>query len=115
MPILRDLKVLFTGVTLSVAACSSPPVVDTHIDEAQARKLVLKSYHELFRNAYARDEKSGTYERYPQLEASDLTYAEYRGDAWLVQADPPAGFMLKARVGKDGSWVEFTSVGFNDW
>lgn len=88
---------------------------ENHIDEAAARALVLKNYDSLFRHAYARDQQTGEYERYPTLTVSDLKYAEFRGDAWLVQADPPSGFLLRARVGKNGEWVEFTAVGFNDW
>ena len=77
--------------------------------------LVLKEYDALFHDAYARDKRTGEYERYPKLDASDLKYVVLRGDAWLVQADPPSGFLLRARVGSAGDWVEFTAVGFNDW
>lgn len=76
---------------------------------------MLKNYDTLFHHAYTRDKQTGEYERYPALTASDLKYAEFRGDAWLVQADPPSGFLLRARVGKNGDWVEFTAIGFNDW
>jgi hypothetical protein len=106
------------GVSMALlfaAGCPTREAVNTHIDEVRARAAVLKSYRQLFQNTYARDARTGEYERYPLLDLADLKYAEFRGDAWLVRADPPSGFIVHARVGKDGDWVEFTWVGFNDW
>lgn len=103
------------GHALGSCAKQRAEVVATHIDESRARELVIKRYRELFGGAYLHDEPSGRYVRYPALEPADLTYAEFRGDAWLVQADPPAGLIVRARVAPRGEWVELTSVVFSAW
>lgn len=111
------LIVLLSLSSHALAGCAErkAEVVATHIDESRARDLVIKRYQELFGSAYLHDEPSGRYVRYPALEPADLTYAEFRGDAWLVQADPPAGLIVRARVAPQGEWVELTSVAFSAW
>jgi hypothetical protein len=111
------LAVLLYAGTQALTACATPqpqPAAE-HIDESSARELVVKRYQELFRKSYFREDPSGRYVQYPALEATDLKYAEFRGDAWLVQADPPGGLLVRARVGPQGEWVEFTTVVFNTW
>lgn len=106
--------VVFPAVVIACAT-QQQPAAPPHIDEMRARELVVKQYTELFRNAYMKQESADEYERYPALETKDFTYAEFRGDAWLVQMNPPDGFFVRARVGAQGEWVEFTGVGFNPW
>jgi hypothetical protein len=84
------------------------------ISGAEARRLVLQQYRQLFSALYLRDDATGKYHAFPPLEEAAFRIVEQRPDGWIIRADPPAGVEVDARVGRRGDWVEIRSIGFAD-
>lgn len=118
---MRQSSLLSALFALTLTACPSASEVtpsDTQaiaepaVGQAEARKLALQKYQHLFHNAYRRDLKTGEFGAYPSLEEASFQYVESRGDAWLVRAEPLAGWIVRARVAKNGDWVDLHTVEF---
>jgi hypothetical protein len=94
--------------------CSRPAPLAS-ISEAEAKRLLLRRYRALFKDMHLRDARNGEYISFPPLDQSVFTRVEAAGDAWIVEADPNTGYILRARVGKSGDWVDLTEVSYTDW
>jgi hypothetical protein len=118
---MRLIRLLLVAAALGSAACpapnetshTAPPAPkEAKVGQDEARKLILAKYRHLFRNAYRRDPETGQFGAYPELDESSFRYVEARGDAWLVRAEPLAGWIVRGRVAKSGDWVDLSTVEF---
>ena len=82
------------------------------IDGAQAQKLFLARYRELFLDKYRQDRESGAYYRCRDFPDDYEAHLLRKEDHWLVALEPPAGSYAVGRVDLFGKWVDITEVGF---
>jgi hypothetical protein len=101
----------------SEPAPTQPPVepLAPQVDQAQAKRLMLRRYRALFKDMHLRDRRDDKYISFPPLDESVFTRVEAAKDAWIVEADPNAGYIIRGRVAKSGDWVELTEVSYTDW
>jgi hypothetical protein len=107
------------GALAALVACAPsegvgpPPEPERRpsISEDRARTLAAERYRHLFENRYFRDPRDGSYHVFEPLEAKEFQVRD-DGEAWLVARDGLRGFIVHARVAKNGSWVDLTQVGY---
>lgn len=112
---------LGASCALCLFACTPPegkvpaPTPAASISQAEAKRLLLNRYRQLFKDMHLKDPRNGEYISFPPLDESVFTRVEAAGDAWIVHADPNTGYILRGRVAKSGDWVDLTEVSYTDW